>query len=139
MVKKKNRETKTAGRATQMFRAVGLGVLVSLLVMLLLMALVSMIFKIAGSVSLVTAGIAAVIIAAAGGYFGGYTATRILKRNGLMAGFLTSFFLSGLLFLTGFLLSENKIQATNLIKQGILIVGGCFGGVLGVNHREKRK
>ena len=139
MIKKRTRETKTIPPASELFRAAGIGVLVSLLALVLLMALFSLIFKLAGALSLRTAGVAAVLIAAVSGFLGGYTTTRILKRNGLMAGLLTALIVAGLLFLAGFLLSENQVQGTNLIKQGILLAGGGFGGVLGVNRREKRK
>ena len=122
-----------------MLRAVGIGVLVSAMTVLILLLLSALVFKIAGTISPVTAGVAGVLIAALSRYLGGYTATRILKRAGLLTGFLTALFASLLLFITGLLLSDNGVQPTNLIKHGILLFSGVCGGVLGVNHREKRK
>lgn len=138
-MKKNSREAQNINPTTQLLRAVGIGVLSSLFTMLILLTLVSFVFKTAGTISATPAGIVAVIIAALSGFIGGYVSTRILKRKGLMVGMMTVLVVAFLVFVAGFLLSGNDIQGTNLIKQGILIVGGCAGGIMGVNHRSKRK
>ncbi len=125
--------------AVKLVKGVGIGVLSALLSMLLLLTLVSLVLKVAGSVSQSAAGIVTVVIAAGGGFIGGNVTARILKSRGLMAGLLTALIVAFVVFIIGFFLSGNDIQGTNLIKHGILIIGGCAGGVMGANHRSRRK
>ena len=138
-LKRNIREVQNINPTAQLLRVVGIGVLASLITMLILLTLVSFVFKATGTVSATPAGIVVVLVAALSGFTGGYVSTRILKRKGLLVGMITVLVVGFLVFVAGFFLSGNNIQPTNLIKQGVLIIGGCIGGVMGVNHRSKRK
>ena len=77
------------------------------------------------------------VVDAIGALFGGYVAARINKRQGLLLGALNGAIVFVALIIAGFCVSNDTLTIITLLKAIIIVLCSAFGGVRGVNVKDK--
>ena len=79
----------------------------------------------------------ATIAAVVGAFVGGLFAARAAGGKGLLYGAVVGLVLFLLTAVAGFSLIEDAVGKQMLLKLALMLVGGCAGGVVGVNLRRR--
>lgn len=85
--------------------------------------------------------ISTIVLVCAGisSFLGGYVSAKIYKRQGLIIGFLSGLLFALVIIICSLLEAGSLISVQNLIKYIVILVAAMLGGILGVNHRKKRR
>lgn len=73
-----------------------------------------------------------------GAYCGGYIASRLKRRNGLVIGLLTGLFIYFIIFLAAVIFAKTSISFGFVTKLIITVVSAAIGGIIGVNSKHKK-
>ena len=76
-------------------------------------------------------------LVAIGVFFGGYIASRINKRKGMIVGLCVGAVILLALIASGFTIENSTITIITLIKTVIILLCSMLGGIKGVNVKEK--
>ncbi len=79
----------------------------------------------------------ALVIAAISALVGGWVTARVSRERGLLFGVGCGLILFLLMSAIGLSVFQELHGSTMLIKAVLMIIGGAFGGILGVNTRRK--
>lgn len=79
----------------------------------------------------------AVAAAAAGAFFGGFTAARIAKSRGILFGAICGLILYLLIMAAGFAVLRDIRGTYALVKLALMVVCASVGGILGVNFHRR--
>lgn len=119
-------------------KALAVGVLAQFAVVGLITVALSLLITVVGSLFADTANFLMLVPIAIGSYTGGFICARINKTNGLLLGGLTALCLLLVIVAVG-IGTDKSITYMLLIKAFICLLSGAFGGVKGVNKKEKLK
>ena len=78
-----------------------------------------------------------IAIDAIGVLFGGYIGARINKSQGLIIGLINGAIILVALLICGFFLNTGTLTLITLLKAVVIILFSSFGGVKGVNVKER--
>lgn len=81
----------------------------------------------------------AVIAAALGAFFAAYTSGRIIRRKGMLLGFIQGICIFVVVFLAGLSIPGEGVGGLTIIKLIALCLSGVIGSVMGVNYHKKKK
>lgn len=115
------------------------GAFVNALVTTLTSLVITLVLSVAGSIFEDLAGYIMLIPLITGGYTGGFTAARINKSNGMIVALISSVIVLIIMLIIGFSVFNTNITYMTLLKALCSILPSAFGGIKGVNKKEKFK
>lgn len=113
------------------------GAFVNALVTTLTSLVITLVLSVAGSIFEDLAGYIMLIPLITGGYTGGFTAARINKSNGMIVALISSVIVLIIMLIIGFSVFNTNITYMTLLKALCSILPSAFGGIKGVNKKEK--
>ncbi len=122
----------------QMFiKSLILGVVSSVAIIAMLLCAMSVIFLSASLLPYEYLSYIMLIIDAIGVLLGSYIAARINKSQGLILGLLNGFIVFVALVICGFATTSESLTIITGLKAVIILLFSAFGGIKGVNVKEK--
>lgn len=73
-----------------------------------------------------------------GTFVAGFVSAKIMRRKGLIIGFLTGLMFLVVLFVSTLTFSGDAFNAETITKFIVLLVAALLGGMLGVNSKKRR-
>ena len=120
-------------------KALIIGSILNMLLIIITTTIISLLMVISGNLFESAADYIMLASFAIGGYFGGYTAARINKANGLLLGVLSGIVVFIIMLILGFSMDTADITYMLLLKALAILLPSAIGGVKGVNKKEKLK
>ncbi|MDR0914280.1 MAG: TIGR04086 family membrane protein [Oscillospiraceae bacterium] len=128
----------TADKST-IIKGVVFGTVLGALLIALLLCLSAIAFLSTGALPENIIAYMIVAFNAAGAFFGGYVATRVIKQNGMVWGLCVGGVLLVVCIIGGIFVSGASVSTLILYKAAAFVLFGVIGGVKGVNHKDKIK
>lgn len=135
----KNDKSQNDGLFAKMAKAVISGTIIGAIMCMLMLIIVSFVFVKIQSVPETAVVPAAIFIACAGAFVGGYFAARIRKSTGMAVGAISALLMFIILLLVGMLFMGDNFGVVSFLRMVLMLLSGAIGGVLGVNKRKRRK
>lgn len=120
-------------------KALLIGSVINVLMIVIMTVILSLFLVVSGNLFENIAGYLMLVPLAVGGYFGGYTAARINKSNGLMLGTISGVIVFLIMLIVSFCSSDATVTYMLILKAIAVILPAAIGGVKGVNKKEKLK
>ena len=134
-----NRETATQeSKSKLLVKAVGISVLLGAACIAVLLLLFSIVM-VTNDVPAFAIDICTSVSLGLGTLLAGYLAARILRSNGIVVGAVTAAVLFAVLFFISLIFVYRAITIVMLTKFAICLICGIIGGILGVNHKSKKR
>ena len=127
----------TVNTDTTFVKSLILGVVSSVAMISVLLCVVTVILLVSSLLPYEYLAYIMLAVDAIGALFGGYVAARINKRQGLLLGALNGAILFFALVIAGFCVYSDTLTIITLLKAIIIVLCSAFGGVRGVNTKEK--
>lgn len=135
-----NRETATTheSRGKLLIKAVGAAVLIGAVCTAVFLLLFSIVM-VTNDVPDFAIDLCTSLALGLGSLLAGYIAARVIRANGIMVGAVTSALLFAILFFISLIFIYHSITIVMLTKFAICLICGIIGGILGVNHKSKKR
>ena len=133
-----NNNQRTASSWSPMIKAILTGGVVGLLFCIVFSAFFAFVLLKYDAAPAVVTGFS-IVVSALSSVASGFTAAKILRKNGLLVGLISAVLL--LLILTAIGMCTCGVQFTSgfMIKTAVMCVCGILGGIIGVNLRKPLK
>ena len=118
-------------------KAIVFGVLSSVATIVVLMSILSAVLNFSGLLPYEYLQYILLAVDAIGVLFGSYIAARISKSQGLILGLINGAIVFIALLICGFCVNSGTITLITLLKALVILLFSSFGGVKGVNVKEK--
>lgn len=112
-----------------------IGVIVGSVVCILFLMLFSFLFVKAENLPMKFVEPIVIVISSLGTFVCGYITSKIIKKNGMMYGMISSFLMFVILFIAGLIVCGDTITTIILVKCTSMLLSGAVGGIFGVNSR----
>ena len=133
----RNIKNNSLGVNKKFVRSTIIGTVLSAVTIILMILIGSLLFLLSGKYPLEYLNYIMLGILGIGGFIGGYISARLNKSSGLLIGLITGLVIYLVILISGLGTSFDTITMLTLFKLIVLTLAGAFGGILGVNKKEK--
>lgn len=120
-----------------MAKAVFIGSASSLLICITFICLMSVVILTSGLLPIAITNIITIILLGIGTFFGGFISSKITGSSGMIVGLITGAVVFLIVTAVGLIMNNDSITILTLIRFFSTLILGGFGGIIGVNQREK--
>lgn len=121
----------------KMIKSVFLGVLSTFLITIIFISLCSVVIMKTGLLSTELTDYIMLALLSMAVFCGGFISAKINKSAGLICGGITGIIIFLTITLTSIIINTTSFSTITLLRLIFCIIAGMFGGVLGVNQKEK--
>lgn len=118
---------------TKMLKAVAIGLLVTAVLLLLLSFVLSK-----RDFSFMLINPLATLALGVGSMLSGFLSARSFRERGMLMGGLSGLIIFAIVLIVSAMF-QFELGAKAIIKLAVTVLGGCVGGIIGINKRNKRR